>query len=92
MMRGDGLAEPIAATGLFPGAARQMLRVGEETGTLDSQLEAASFYFERELDYKIKRFTTLFEPVMIGFVGLVVGFVAIALVSAMYGIFNQVNV
>jgi type IV pilus assembly protein PilC len=91
MLRGDGLAGPLAETGLFPASARQMFRVGEDTGTLDEQLETAADYFERELDYKIKRFTSLFEPAVLVVVGLIVGFVAIALVSAMYGIFNQVN-
>lgn len=92
MLRGEGLATPLAATGLFPGAANQMLRVGESTGTLDAQMETAAEYFERELDYKLKNFTNLFEPAVILFMGLVVGFVAIALVSAMYGIFRQVKV
>lgn len=91
MMRGEGLAGPIAETGLFPAAARQMFRVGEETGTLDIQLDTAANYFERELDYKITRFTNMFEPAVIIFMGAVVGFVAIALVTAMYGIFHQVN-
>jgi type IV pilus assembly protein PilC len=91
MLQGEGLAGPIAATGLFPAAARQMLRVGEETGTLDDQLEGAAEYFERELDYRVTRFTSLFEPAVIVMMGLVVGFVAIALVSAMYGIFRQVE-
>ena len=88
----SGLAQPLADTGLFPSAANQMFRVGEDTGTLDQQLETAAIYFDRELDFKIKRFTNLFEPAVILFMGLVVGFVAIALVSAMYGIFRQVNV
>jgi type IV pilus assembly protein PilC len=92
MLRGEGLARPLAETGLFPPSARQMFRVGENTGTLDEQLETAAVYFERELDYKIKRFTNLFEPAVLVGMGLVVGFVAIALVSAMYGIFRQVNV
>jgi type IV pilus assembly protein PilC len=92
MLQGEGLATPLTSTGLFPGAARQMFRVGEDTGTLDDQLEAAATYFDRELDYKLKRFTGLFEPLIIIMVGVVVGFVAIALVSAMYGIFNQVEV
>ena len=92
MMRGEGLAAPLTATGLFPASARQMFRVGEETGTLDAQLETAAIYFDRELDYRIKRFTALFEPAVIIFMGVVVGFVAIALVSAMYGIFRQVKV
>jgi type IV pilus assembly protein PilC len=69
-----------------------MLRVGEATGTLDQQLESAAQFYERELDYRMKRFTDLFEPAVILFVGLIVGFVAIALVSAMYGVFRQVDV
>ena len=89
MLRGEGLARPLASTGLFPGAAKQMIRVGEETGTLDAQLSTAAEYYGRDLDFKITRFTNLFEPAVILFMGLVVGFVAIALVSAMYGIFNQ---
>ena len=89
MLEGQGLARPLAETGLFPASARQMFRVGEDTGTLDAQLATAAGYFERELDYKIKRFTGLFEPAIILFMGLIVGFVAISLVTAMYGIFDQ---
>jgi type IV pilus assembly protein PilC len=92
MMRGEGLAAPMAESNLFPASARQMFKVGEATGTLDDQLEVAATYFDRELDYKLKRFTSLFEPAVILFAGLVVGFVAIALVSAMYGIYRQVHV
>ncbi len=92
MMEGQGLAGPLAETGLFPGAARQMFRVGEETGTLDQQLEVAAQFYSRELDEKVKRFTSLFEPAVIIFMGVVVGFVAVALISAMYGIYSQVKV
>ena len=92
VLRGEGLSQPISATGLFPGAAGQMLRVGEESGTLDQQLELAADYYQGELDFRLKRLTALFEPAVIVIMGLIVGFVAIALVSAMYGIFNQVNI
>ena len=92
MMQGQGLAEPIAQSGLFPAAARQMFRVGEETGTLDQQLEVAAAYYGRELETKLERATALFEPAVIIFMGVVVGFVAVALISAMYGIYNQVKV
>ncbi len=91
MMRGGGLAQPLANTGLFPASARQMLRVGESTGSLDEQLAVTSEFFERELDYKIKKFTSLFEPIVIVLMGVVVAFVAIALISAMYGIFHEVK-
>ena len=50
MLEGEGLAGPIADTGLFPEAAVQMIRVGENTGTLDIQLENASAYYGRELE------------------------------------------
>jgi type IV pilus assembly protein PilC len=92
MIEGRGLSEPVASTDLFPSAARQMMRVGEETGTLDEQLTVAASYYARELDSKIKRFTGLFEPAIIIVMGVVVGFVAIALISAMYGIYRQVKV
>ena len=91
MLEGAGFAVPLIETELFPGAARQMFKVGEETGTLDDQLEVAAEYFNRELEYRIQTFTTLFEPIMIIFVGALVGFVAIALVSAMYGVLGGVE-
>jgi len=91
MMEGGGFARPLAKTELFPGAARQMFKVGEETGTLDEQLEVASLYFDRELESRIKKFVTMFEPIMIVFVGLIVGFVAVALVQAMYGVLDGVK-
>jgi type IV pilus assembly protein PilC len=92
MMEGQGLAVPLARTGLFPGAAQQMFRVGEETGTLDLQLETAALYYHRELEVRVKHFTSLFEPAVIIVMGVIVGFVAVALISAMYGIYSQVKV
>jgi type IV pilus assembly protein PilC len=89
MLEGEGLAAPIIDTQLFPRAATQMMRVGEDTGTLDTQLENAAAYYGREVEYKLKKLTSLFEPAVIIFMGLVVGFVAVALISAMYGIFGQ---
>jgi type IV pilus assembly protein PilC len=92
MMRGEGLARPIAATGMFPAAARQMIRVGESTGSLDEQLGSAATFYERELSYRLKRVTDLFEPVVILVVGGAVAFVAIAQISAMYSVYHQVKI
>ncbi|TQK70356.1 type II secretion system F family protein [Nocardioides sp. SLBN-35] len=92
MLEGQGIAGPLARTRLFPGTATSMLRVGEETGSMDTQLEVTANYYEDELDYKINKLTALFEPVVIIVMGGIVGFVAVALVSAMYGIFNQVDI
>jgi len=89
ILEGDGIALPLERTELFPNAAVQMVRVGEETGTLDTQLESAAAYYSRELEYKVKRLTDLFEPAVILAMGGIVGFVAVALISAMYGVFNS---
>jgi type IV pilus assembly protein PilC len=89
MLEGEGLAAPITDTQLFPKAATQMMRVGEDTGTLDVQLDNAAEYYGRELQYKLKKLASLFEPAVIILMGIIVGFVAVALISAMYGIFNQ---
>ena len=92
MLEGDGLADPLAEAAVLPRAAMQMIRVGESTGTLDLQLENAARYYERELDYKLKKLMSLFEPAVIVFMGAVVGFVAVALISAMYGVFHSTKI
>lgn len=92
MMKGDGIARPIADTGLFPMAANQMIRVGEATGAIEYQLATAADFYEIEVAHRVKRLTTLFEPAVIVFMGLIVGFVALAMVSAMYGIFRSPKV
>jgi type IV pilus assembly protein PilC len=92
MLRGEGLAGPLSRAALFPPTASRMIRVGEETGTLDAQLAVTAHYYEGELDHRLKRLTGYFEPAVIIFMGLIVGFVAVAMVSAMYGIYNQVSV
>ncbi len=91
IMRGSGLSESMRKTELFPNTAQQMIDVGERTGALSAQLGRAATYYEREVSQRIKRLTDLFEPLVIVFIGLVVGFVAIAQVSAMYSVFSQIK-
>lgn len=91
VLTGQGFADPLASTGLFPNAVIQMVRVGERTGELSDQLNNAAGFYEEELGYAVEKMTAYFEPMMILFIGVVVGFVALAMVSAMYGIYNQVE-
>jgi type IV pilus assembly protein PilC len=91
LVRGGGLYEPMAATGLFPIAARQMIQVGERTGMLGNQLGKAASYYEREVTFTMKKATELFQPAVIMAVALVVGFIAVAQVAAMYSIFGQIK-
>jgi len=90
-LTGQGFADPLASTELFPNAVIQMVRVGERTGELSDQLNNAANFYEEELSYAVDKLTAYFEPMMILFIGVVVGFVALAMVSAMYGVYNQVE-
>lgn len=91
ILAGQGFAEPLARTELFPRTVVQMVRVGERTGELSLQLQRAAGFYEEELTYAVDKLTAWFEPLVILFIGVVVGFVALAMVSAMYGIYNQVE-
>jgi len=91
VFEGRGFADPLASTELFPNAVIQMVRVGERTGELSDQLNNAAGFYEEELTYAVDKLTAWFEPLMMLFIGVVVGFVALAMVSAMYGIYNQVQ-
>ena len=86
MTSGEGFAGPLIRTHLFPPMLTQMVRVGEETGTLDTYLEQAAEFYEEELEYRIRAMTSLIEPVMTVAVGVIVGFIAVSLISAMYGL------
>jgi len=92
VLLGEGFAEPISQTDLFPSTVVQMIRVGERTGELSDQLANVAGFYEEELDYAVEKLTQWFEPLVILFIGVVVGFVALAMVSAMYGIYGQVDI
>jgi type IV pilus assembly protein PilC len=86
MAAGQGLYRPLQQAHIFTPAVIQMFRVGEETGHLDSNLVEAADMYEDELDYRIKRMTAFLEPALIVFVGLIVGFVAVTLVTSIYSL------
>lgn len=92
VLAGRGFADPIADVGLFPSTMVQMVRVGERTGEMADQLQNVAGFYEEELDYAVDKLTQWFEPLVIVIIGAVVGFVALAMVSAMYGIYGQVQI
>ena len=83
---GQGLFRPLQQSGIFTPAVVQMLRVGEETGHLDTNLTETADMYEEEIDYRIKRVTAFLEPAMIVFVGVIVGFVAVTLITSIYSL------
>lgn len=89
VLGGQGLTAPMKETGIFPTDTVQILDVGERSGRLVEQLDHAAAFYSKDVDYRLKNMTALIEPVVLVFVGGAVGFVAVALVSAMYGIYSS---
>jgi len=91
LLAGDGITEPLAASGLFSPLLIQLVKVGEETGTLDRYLEQASDFMDSDLDYRTKQMVTIIEPMLIVGVAAMVGFVALSVVLPMYGILQSIR-
>jgi len=91
LIKGEGLSHPMAKRELFLPLMTQMVRVGEETGSLDNTLDTVADSFEMEAADKTASAIALIQPVMTIIIGLVVGFVVLAMVSAMYSIYGQFN-
>ncbi len=83
---GKGMAGPLADMGTFPPLALSMIKVGEETGQLDTMLLKVASTYEKGLRDTVKRFMGLLEPVMILSMGLVIGFIVISMLIAIFSI------
>lgn len=88
---GEGVNGPLARSNLFPADICAVVRTGEEAGRLDASLTRISALYGRDTQRRLAKLTTYFEPALLCLVGGVVGFVALAMVSAMYGVFDQVQ-
>jgi general secretion pathway protein F len=84
--RGEGIAGPLMKAGEFPPLAGHLLTVGEETGHLDAMFHRMADIYEGETRTAIKRFTTIFEPLIILVMGLMVGSLILSLMLAITGI------
>jgi type IV pilus assembly protein PilC len=89
--RGGSIAAPIAAADIFPPMVGHMIAVGEETGKLDEMLSKVADFYEAEVDAKVKALTALLEPVMIVFVGGMVGFIVISMYLPMFSIYEHIR-
>jgi type IV pilus assembly protein PilC len=91
LIRGEGLSRPMAKRKLFLPLMTQMVKVGEETGNLDNTLTTVADSFEMEASDKTKSAVALIQPVMTLIIGLLVGFVVLAMISAMYSLYGQMG-
>ena len=76
---GKTIADPLAASGVFPKMVTHMIAVGESTGALDAMLGKIADFYEDEVDQAVASLTALLEPAMMVFLGVVIGFIVIAM-------------
>lgn len=84
--RGKDLASAIKSLGIFPSVIDSMVKIGEESGALDQMLLKTSKYYDEEVGTSIEQFSKLIEPILMIFIGLIVGFIVISIVLPVFDI------
>ncbi len=91
LREGNKLSVPLTACGLFPSLVTTMIDVGEETGRLPEMLVKVGDFYDMEVEAAVKGLTSLIEPLLIMFLGGVVGFIAISIMVPMFSIVNNIK-
>jgi type IV pilus assembly protein PilC len=91
LLQGEGLSDPMGERDIFPGMLVQMVRVGEETGALDSNMETLAIFYEEEVDRTVDALSGAMTPALTIFIGLLVGFVAISVIMPMYSLMGSIG-
>lgn len=89
--RGRSIAQPLGASGVFPPMVVQMVAVGEDSGELEIMLEKVAQFYDTEVEATTSGLTALVEPLLIGFLGVVIGGMIIALYLPVFNIFNLIH-
>jgi len=87
--RGESFVDPLKATEVFPHMVAQMIGIGEQTGALDAMLGKIADFYEQEVDAAIANLLTLIEPVMIGFLGVTIGSIVIAMYLPLFTLIGK---
>lgn len=88
---GDKISAPLVGSRIFPVMVTQMIAVGEETGRLDQMLVKVANFYDDEVDATLKSLTSLIEPLMIVGLGLIVGFIAVSVISPIYSLVGSLG-
>jgi type IV pilus assembly protein PilC len=89
--RGESLTAPLAAHAVFPPMVVQMMAVGEDTGALDTMLHKISEFYDQQVEATTEALTSLIEPLMIAFLGGVIGSMIIALYMPIFKVFELIK-
>ena len=88
---GESMAAPLSNHSVFPPMVIQMISVGEDTGALDSMLDKIADFYDQEVESMTESLVSLIEPIMIAFLGGIVGSMVVALYMPMFGIFDLIK-
>jgi len=89
--RGEGISAPLEKTKVFPFLVTQMLSIGEETGDLERILSKIADFYEEEVNTAVRGMTALIEPVITVVIGVLVGFIALAIIAPMYELMGNMQ-
>ena len=89
--RGESISAPLRETGVFPSMVVQMINVGETTGALDAMLSKIADFYEEEVDTAVAGLLTLMEPVMIAFLGVIVGGIVVAMYLPIFDLISKLT-
>jgi type IV pilus assembly protein PilC len=88
---GESISVPMEASGIFPPMVTQMIAVGEETGNLDAMLKKISDFYDMEVENTLEALTSLLEPLLMMFMGGMVGFIVIAMFLPMFTLIGSID-
>ena len=88
---GNSIAKPLSEHPVFPPMVVQMMSVGEDTGALDTMLDKIADFYDQEVEATTEALTSLIEPIMIGVLGGIVGFMVIGLYMPIFGVFELIQ-
>ncbi len=88
---GDSIARPLEKISVFPPMVTQMIAIGEETGALDTMLHKIADFYEDEVDAAVKSLTSILEPIMMIFIGGIVGLVVVSMYLPIFNLFQLVQ-
>jgi len=89
--RGESFVDPLKATNVFPNMVAQMIGIGEQTGALDAMLGKIADFYEQEVDAAIANLLTLIEPLLIGFLGVTIGSIVIAMYLPLFTLIGKLS-
>ncbi|HEY6188587.1 MAG TPA: type II secretion system F family protein [Pyrinomonadaceae bacterium] len=89
--RGESFVDPLKATEVFPSMVAQMIGIGEQTGALDAMLGKIADFYEQEVDAAIANLLTLIEPLLIGFLGVTIGSIVIAMYLPLFTLIGKLS-